>query len=70
MVVRAGMSASAIGRLQQEVAGALRQPDVAERAASLRLDLVGSTPEEFAASQGTEIVKWSNVSRIAGIAPG
>ena len=35
MVVRAGTPAAIVSRLHQEVAHALRQPDVAERAASL-----------------------------------
>ena len=56
-----------MSRLQQEVANALRQPDVAERAASLGLDLVGSTPEQFAAFQRDEIAKWGEVIRTAKI---
>lgn len=67
MVVRAGTPAPAIRRLQQEVVDALRQPDVAERAAALGLDLVGSTSEEFGAFQGAEIAKWGDVIRTAGI---
>lgn len=67
MVMRAGTPAAAIRRLQQEVADALRQPDVAERATSLGLDLVGSTPEDFAVFQRAEITKWGDVIRTAGI---
>src|SRR5207244_12524702 len=59
MVVRAGTPAAIVSRLNQEVVNALRQPDVAERAASLGLDLVGSTPEQFAALQRDEIAKWA-----------
>jgi tripartite-type tricarboxylate transporter receptor subunit TctC len=67
MSVRAGTPEAAINRLQQEVAAALRQPDVAERAATLGLDPVGSTPAEFAAFQRAEIAKWGGVIRAAGI---
>jgi tripartite-type tricarboxylate transporter receptor subunit TctC len=67
MVVRAGTSAEIVSRLHQEVAHALRQPDVAERAASLDLDLVGSTPEQFGAFQLEEIAKWGEVIRTAKI---
>lgn len=67
MVVRAGTPAGAIRRLQQEVADALRQPDVAERAAALGLDLVGGTSEDFATFQKAEIAKWGEVIRAAGI---
>jgi tripartite-type tricarboxylate transporter receptor subunit TctC len=67
MVVRAGTPAAIVSRLHQEVAHALRQPDVAERAASLGLDLVGSTPDEFGAFQRAETAKWGEVIRTAGI---
>jgi tripartite-type tricarboxylate transporter receptor subunit TctC len=67
MVVPAGTPADTVTRLHQEVAHALRQPDVAERAASLGLDLVGSPPAAFAAFQKTEIAKWGEVIRTAKI---
>jgi tripartite-type tricarboxylate transporter receptor subunit TctC len=67
MMVRAGTPTPAIERLQQEVAAALRQPDVAARAASLGLDPVGSTAAEFASFQRAEIAKWGGVIRSADI---
>ncbi len=67
MAVRAGTPATMVSRLHQEVANALRQPDVAERASSLGLDLVGSTPDEFAKLQRDEIAKWGEVIRSAKI---
>jgi len=67
MSVRAGTSAEIVTRLSAEVAAALRQPDVAERAAALGLELVGSTPEQFGALQRSEIVKWGNVVRTVKI---
>jgi tripartite-type tricarboxylate transporter receptor subunit TctC len=67
MVVRSGTGADMIARLQQEVTFALRQPSVAERAASLGLDLVGTTPEQFGAFQRAEIVKWGGVTKSANI---
>ena len=50
-----------------QVAAALRQPDVAERAAALGLELVGSTPEQFGALQRSEIVNWGDVVRTVKI---
>jgi tripartite-type tricarboxylate transporter receptor subunit TctC len=67
MVVPAGTPADAITRLHQEVAHAMRQPEVAERAAALGLDLLGSPPNAFAAFQKTEIAKWGAVIRTAKI---
>lgn len=67
MVVRAGTPAAIVSRLNQEVMNALRQADVAERAASLGLELIGSTPEQLAALQRDEIAKWGGVIRTANI---
>jgi tripartite-type tricarboxylate transporter receptor subunit TctC len=67
MVVRKGTPADIIDRLQQEVAYALKQPDVIQRTASLGLDLVGTTPTQFAKFQQTEISKWGAVIRSANI---
>ena len=67
MVVRAGTPSAIVTRLNQEVAHALHQGDVAERAAALGLDLVGSTPEQFGALQRDEIAKWGGVIRTAKI---
>jgi tripartite-type tricarboxylate transporter receptor subunit TctC len=67
MVVRAGTPAPIVARLNQEVAQALREPDVAARAAQLGLDLVGTTPERFGAMHRAEIKKWGDVIRTANI---
>jgi tripartite-type tricarboxylate transporter receptor subunit TctC len=67
MVVRKGTPAEIVTRLHEEVAFALRQPDVAERAASLGLDLLGTNPQEFGAFQHAEIVKWETVVKSAKI---
>jgi tripartite-type tricarboxylate transporter receptor subunit TctC len=67
MILRAGPPAAVVSLLAEEVAHALRQPDVAERAAALGLDLVGTTPEAFAAFQHKEIAKWGEVIRTAKI---
>jgi tripartite-type tricarboxylate transporter receptor subunit TctC len=69
MVVRAGTPAEMVARLQQEVAHALALPDVKEQSAKLGLDLVGSTPAEFAKFQRAEIAKWGEVIRTAKIMP-
>lgn len=67
MVVRNGTPMPVIQRLQQEVAFALRQPDVAARSASLGLDLLGTTPDRFGAFQSAEISKWAKVVKAADI---
>jgi len=67
MVVRAGTPAEIVTRLHQEVAAALRDPEVKERAAPLGLDLIGSPPGQFAAFQKAEIAKWGDVIRTAKV---
>jgi tripartite-type tricarboxylate transporter receptor subunit TctC len=67
MVVRKGTPAELIARLQQDVAFALRQDDVIARSSALGLDLLGTTPQQFAAFQQAEIAKWSAVIRNANI---
>ena len=67
MVVRAGTSPAAVSRLSEEVAFALRQPDVVERAATLGFELIGTTPETFGEFQRGEIARWAEVMRAANI---
>jgi tripartite-type tricarboxylate transporter receptor subunit TctC len=66
MVVRAGTPPAAVARLSEEVAHALRQPDVAERADTLGFELIGTSPEAFGAFQRKEIARWAAVVRAAG----
>jgi tripartite-type tricarboxylate transporter receptor subunit TctC len=42
-------------------------PDMKERWATLGLEPVGNTPDEFAAQFRTELAKWAKVIREAGI---
>jgi tripartite-type tricarboxylate transporter receptor subunit TctC len=67
MVMRAGTPPAAVARLNQELQHALRQPDVAERADTLGLELVGTSAETFGAFLHQEIARWAEVVRIAGI---
>ena len=67
MVVRRGPSAAIVSRLAQDVISALRQPDVADRAAALGLDLVGTGPDAFAGFLRAEMAKWGEVIRTAKI---
>ncbi|NKC29498.1 Bug family tripartite tricarboxylate transporter substrate binding protein [Falsiroseomonas selenitidurans] len=67
MSVRAGTPAPLVQRLHAEVAAALKVPEVAQRAAGLGLDLVGSSPDAFATFQRSEIERWGGVVRRANI---
>ena len=61
MMAPAGTPRAIVQRLQQEVAAALRKPDVLEWMKQNGLDPVGSTPEEHAAHIRAELVKWARV---------
>ena len=67
MAARRGTPVEVVSRLQQELASTLQEPDVAQRAKSLELDLLGTTPKEFAAFQHAEILKWGTVIKSAKI---
>ena len=45
----------------------LREPEVRQRLESLGLEVVGSTPEEFAAFIKAEMAKWGPVIKAANI---
>ena len=61
MMMPAGTPRAIVQRLQQEVAAALRKPDVLDWMKQNGLDPVGSTPEEHAAHIRAELVKWAKV---------
>jgi tripartite-type tricarboxylate transporter receptor subunit TctC len=62
----AGTPAPVVARLSQEIATAVRRPDIAEKLAQLGYEPVGSTAEEFAAFQRAEVEKAAEVVRISG----
>lgn len=59
----AGTPPAIIDRLNAEINRILQQPDVAEKLSSFGAEIVGSTPDEFAAYLKDEIVKWGKVAR-------
>jgi tripartite-type tricarboxylate transporter receptor subunit TctC len=56
-----------VARLHAVTIEALRDPGVREKLSSQGLDLVGSTPDEFAAYIRSEIEKWGKVAKAAGL---
>ena len=56
-----------VNRLHDEIVRALALPEVRERLNNVGFELVGSTPDEFAAFIKSEITKWTKVVRAAKI---
>jgi len=67
MMAPAGTPKAIVNRLQQEVANALKKPDVIEWMKQNGLDPVGSTPEEHAAHIRAELAKWAKIVKDAKI---
>jgi tripartite-type tricarboxylate transporter receptor subunit TctC len=55
-----------VDKLQGEVSKILKSPDVSKKLLDLGLDPVGSTPDELAAYQKSEIAKWTKVVKDSG----
>jgi tripartite-type tricarboxylate transporter receptor subunit TctC len=57
----------AVARLHAETVKALAMPDVRQRLEGVGFELVGSTPDEFAAYIRSEIAKWAKVVKASGV---
>ena len=69
VVVPAGTPNPAVKRLYTELRRITQQPDVKDRFAQDGTRVVGSTPEEYAATVKTESAKWAKIIKAAGIRP-
>jgi len=65
-VVPAKTSPAIVSKLSQEIARALRLPDVSERLLSQGMEPTSSTPEEFSAYIRSEMTKWAKVVKASG----
>ena len=54
-------------RLNAEINAVLKEPDVVQKMHAAGFDLVGGTPEDFAALIKGESEKWAPVIRKAGV---
>lgn len=63
----AGTPAPAIALLNDQIVKVLALPDIREKLEKMGVEIVGSTPNEFAAYLQTEIRKWSAVIKTAGV---
>ena len=61
----AGTPAAIVAKINRDIAGVLKLPDVRERLSGLGAQPVGNSPEQFAAHVKTEIAKWARVVKAA-----
>ncbi|MFM9888127.1 MAG: Bug family tripartite tricarboxylate transporter substrate binding protein, partial [Burkholderiales bacterium] len=67
IVAPTGTPRAIIDRLQREIGAALGEKEVRDRYATMGIAAHGTTSEEFAELIRTDLVKWGNVIREAGI---
>jgi tripartite-type tricarboxylate transporter receptor subunit TctC len=65
----AGTPPSVVRKLHHETVNALALPDLRAKLADLGLEVVGSSPDEFAGVIRTQIPKWAKIIRESGIKP-
>ncbi len=66
-VAPAKTPAAIINRMNQEIVRVLNLPDVKERFLNVQAEVVGSSPEQYAAIIKSEIAKMSKVIKDANI---
>jgi tripartite-type tricarboxylate transporter receptor subunit TctC len=70
LMAPAGTSPAIIDKLHRETVKVLTQPDARKKLEDLGLDVVGNSPDEFAAVMAREIPQWAKVIKGAGIRMG
>jgi tripartite-type tricarboxylate transporter receptor subunit TctC len=65
----AGTPREIVERLYEAITRASRSPDVKDKLATMGVELVNSTPAEFAEVIREETARWAKVIKAAGIAP-
>lgn len=63
----AGVSKAIVEKLHAEIVKAMRSPDVLNRLTAEGAEVVASSPEEFSARVRSDVAKWANVIKQAGI---
>ena len=58
-----------VTRINADIIRALQAPEVKERFDAQGLEIIGSSPEQFAAHLKAEIARWSKVVKAAGVRP-
>jgi len=66
LLAPAGTSREIVSRVHADVVRILRLPEVRDQLTAQGADIVGNTPEQFAAWIRVEVGKWAEVIRVSG----
>jgi tripartite-type tricarboxylate transporter receptor subunit TctC len=67
LMAPAGTPPAVVDKIQRETVKVLAMPEVQKRLAELGVDVIGSSPAEFAAVIASETPQWAKVIKAAGI---
>lgn len=67
LLAPAGTPPERLSKLHGDVVAVLRDDDVQKKIAALGADVVGNSPEEFAAAMRAESAQWAEIIKAAGI---
>jgi tripartite-type tricarboxylate transporter receptor subunit TctC len=67
LVAPAGTPTAIIGKIHQDSVAVLSQPDVRKRLSDIGMDVIASSPSEFATIIQSETPQWAKVIKDAGI---
>jgi tripartite-type tricarboxylate transporter receptor subunit TctC len=69
IVAPAGTPRAIVMKLNQQIAKSLHMPDLKSRLSAQGLDVVGNSPEQFAAYMKSEADKWARIIKASGARP-
>jgi tripartite-type tricarboxylate transporter receptor subunit TctC len=61
VIAPAGIPAAVLERLNREIGIVLRQPETRGKLASQLMEVVASTPEQFASTVRDDLIRWKPV---------
>jgi tripartite-type tricarboxylate transporter receptor subunit TctC len=66
ILMPAGTPPDIVAKLNAEIVKILKLPEVRERLQGMGIEVVGNTPEQFAAFMRSETVKWGRIVKDSG----
>lgn len=67
MLAPAGLDPAIVARLNSEIRAVLNAPDIRQKLIELGFEPVGSTPATFATQLDSDVKKWSEIAKQAGV---